>query len=71
LLAVSEVAIEEEVQSHGDVEFLIVDPFLKGEHRSVVNFESTLGVLQQSCHLMVQLAEGSEKRSVLVDGYGI
>jgi hypothetical protein len=65
------MAIEEEVKSQGYVELLIVDPFLEGEHCTVVYLELALCLLEQSCHPVVKAAERSQEGSILIDGKAI
>ena len=52
-----ELVVDVVVKPQWDIELLVVDPLLKGEHRAVIDVKLTVCVLEQSTHMCVVGAE--------------
>ena len=53
--------MDEEVESKGDVEFLIIEPLFECETGTVVDVEFGLCPLEENTHLLVQIVEGLDE----------
>lgn len=67
----SESLVNKEVQPKRYVEFLVVDPLLKGEDGPIVYLEFRLGVFQQSSDLLIQGTKTPHEGVVVIDWYKV
>ena len=61
--------MDEEVESKGDVEFLIIEPLFECETGTVVDVEFGLCPLEENTHLLVQIVEGLDEFQVSLCRY--